>query len=135
MAETGRLAREERDLFSAIMSLADENQVTVDGLNPAKAIARQGTAPGQIEAADARDITVAYSISVTGTYPAMATFLRSLRTGLGHAQVRSVRLVPAPEERAQLVRAVIETEHYAFDTTPPEAAAPDGARRVEADEP
>jgi hypothetical protein len=135
LAECGRLAREERELFAAIMSLADQNRVTIDGLNPAKATGKQAAAPGQPEAPDARDVTVAYSISATASYPAMASFLRSLRTGLGHAQVRSVRLVPSAEDKAQLVRAVIETEHYAFDTTPPPATGTaDGARHAEAGE-
>jgi hypothetical protein len=130
LAEKGRLAREERDLFSAIMSLADANHITIDQLTPAKAPMKATGVPGQGEAADARDITVAYSMSATGSYPDFASFLRSLRTGLGHSQVRSVRLTPAQDEHAQIVRAVIETEHYSFDATPP--AQPDAARSTAA---
>jgi hypothetical protein len=130
LAETGRLAREERDLFSAIMSIADASHITVDQLNPAKAPVRATGAPGQTEAADARDITVAYSINASGTYPAMAVFLRSLRTGLGHSMVRSVRIVPSPEDHTPVVRAVIETEHYSFDPTP--AAQPEAVRSTAA---
>jgi hypothetical protein len=103
------------------MSIADSSRVTIEQLNPAKAARRlvvpASDAPG--DDAPAGDVTVAYSISAKGSYSDVALFLRALRTGLGYSIVRSARISPYGDDQAKLVRAEIETEHFAFDPTPP----------------
>lgn len=117
IAESGKLARDERELFAAVMAMADGTGIRVEQLSPAK------TATVSADSADARDTVVAYSITATGNYGQVAAFLRGLRTGLGFTNLRSVRLTPTPEENAPVVRAVIETEHFAFDPAPAAPAA------------
>jgi hypothetical protein len=123
ISRAGRLARDERELYSALVALAESSGMTVDQLAPAKLPARPMTLPGQAEAADARDAVVAYTITATGSYRAIAQFLGGLRGGLGYTLVRSVRLTATADESANMVRAVIETEHYSFDTAPKAAPA------------
>lgn len=120
--EAGRLARDERELYSALVALAESSGMTVDQLAPAKLPPRPAFLPGQPVPADARDVVVAYTITATGSYRSIAQFLRGLRGGMGYTLVRSVRLSPTADEASQVVRAVIETEHYSFDTAPKEAA-------------
>jgi hypothetical protein len=121
LVEAGRLAREERELFASIMSIADSSHVTIEQLNPAKAAGRLVVPVADAGADDggAGDVNVAYSISAKGSYSDVALFLRALRTGLGYSIVRSARITPYGEDQARLVRAEIETEHFAFDPSPP----------------
>lgn len=126
-ADAGRLAREERDLYAGIMAIADSCQVTVEQMAPAKLGSKSSAhQPMAKEADSSRDLTVAYTITATGSYKAVATFLKSLRTDLGHSMVRAVRLAPLPADPEPIVRAVIETEHYSFDASP--APAGESAR-------
>jgi hypothetical protein len=117
--EMGRPARDERDLFAAIMTLAAANRVRIDELNPmAAAPAAAKDAP-----AAARDAAVGYTMTATATYDDLTRFVRAVRTQLGYSVVRGMRVLPLMDDRVRAVRAVIETEHFAFD---PRAAAPEG---------
>jgi hypothetical protein len=115
------------------MALATASGVSVEQMAPAKVALRPAPAPGQADAQDARDVTVAYSISATGSYTSAAAFLRGLRTGMGHCAIRSAKLIPTQDDRAQTVRLTVETEHYAFDATPAPAPA-EGPRAAGAEE-
>ena len=124
----GRLAREERGLFAAVMSLAESHHVRLDELNPVK------TAPGPrrpigpaapTTVPTSNDTSVGYTMVAVASYDNIAAFAAALRTDLGYSVVRSIRLTPVQDERVRLVRAVIETEHYSFDTSPPQPATAD----------
>lgn len=118
LADQGRLARDDRELYSTVMALADTSGVMVEQLLPAKLPPKPPVPLGQAGPPDARDGQAAYNIAAVGTYAQVAEFIRGLRTTMGHTLVRSVRMTPTMDEESQIVRAVIETEHYAFDATP-----------------
>jgi Tfp pilus assembly protein PilO len=106
--------RNERDLFAAISALAQKSGVRIDQMAPSKGVApARGALPG--------DAAVRCSITAVGPYGALAAFLRAMRRELGFTAVRSVRVSPLADDHASAVRAVIETEHFALDTSPPPA--------------
>ncbi len=125
--DMGRLARDERSLFAAMMSLASANHVRLDEMNPIRSTAKPGQAPssGQPAPAAPSDITVGYSMVAIAAYDDIAAFAGAIRTELGYSQIRSIRMTPVQDEHVRLVRAVIETEHYSFDTSPPRPAVAD----------
>lgn len=128
MKDMGRLAREERALFAAVMSLAGANHVRIDELNPVRSVGPAKAPPpppGQAPAAPANDTTVGYTMVAIASYEDVTAFITAIRTELGYALIRSVRMTPVQDERIKLVRAVIETEHYSFDTSPPKAPVAD----------
>jgi hypothetical protein len=123
--DMGRLAREERGLFGAVMSLAGTHHVRLDELNPAKIVtgpARGPGLPGQATPPAAIDTAVGYTMVAVASYEDLAAFTAAIRGELGYSVIRAIRLTPVQDERAKLVRAVIETEHYSFDTSPPAVA-------------
>jgi hypothetical protein len=135
IAELGRPARDERDLFAAVMTLAESCNVRIDELNPAKIGPRPAVLPAA-PAAEAQpglpapgDVTVGYSMTAIATYDDIARFIKAMRTDLGYSAVRSVRVLPLNNDRVRAVRAVIETEHYSFETATDSA---DGAARTAA---
>lgn len=109
----GVMASDHRRLFAAIMRIGGEHGVRVDQLTPLGAVAPpQGISPD-----DARlDSTVAYRTTVIAPYERLPGFLHALRTGMGYAIIRSVRLSPTLNENND-VHAIIETEHSRFDPT------------------
>lgn len=132
--ETGRLARQDQDLYATLTSVANGCKVRIDQMSPIKlnGTQRQATtesAEGTLNAA------VGYTIDATATYADLAIFLRKIRSEFGYSVVKSVRLTPAADVKSKLVQAYIETEHYSFDASPvlsPDtahatAAAPGGA--------
>lgn len=129
IARRGDLARDERALFAAMTGLAAERGVSVEQLSPAGAgqswrrggAFRVSTPAGRdapFDTLSPGDIIVAYSMTATGTYASLASFLRCLRERLGYAQVRLVRMTPVSDQPGAAVRAIIETEHFAFDPVP-----------------
>lgn len=139
--ELGRAARDERKLFASIMGLAAASNVRVDELNPAKVVAPAAPAkaanapagtPAPVLVAPG-DTAVGYSMTAIATYEDLAKFLRALKSELGYTQVRSVRMMPVQDDKVKLIRATIETEHYAFDASP-QSAAEDAMRTAAAGE-
>lgn len=121
IALLGRPARDERDLFASVMTLAESCNVRIDELNPAKELRRMTPEPAeagtpQPGAPAPGDVTVGYSMTAVASYHDVARFIRAIRTELGYSAVRSVRIQPLIDERVKAVRAVIETEHYSFQT-------------------
>jgi hypothetical protein len=127
ITRSGAMARDERQLFSALMASAAAHHLRIDQLNPAKA-APVALAPGAAGAPQGgeKDVAVGYSMTAIGTYGELASFLRSLRSEFGFSTVRTVRLVPTTDDQRQTVRALIETSHFAFDPSP--VAADDASR-------
>jgi hypothetical protein len=125
LQERGALARDERRLYAAIVAASEACGVGLDQLNPSK------TKPVQISTTPdpraARDAAVAYSITATGTYEAVATFLRALQNDLGVTVVRSVSVGAFPGRGPEQVRATIDTVHCSFDPAP--GPAGEGAAR------
>jgi hypothetical protein len=116
LRDMGRLAREERALFAAMMSLAGTHRVRLDELNPVRA-AKAGM-PSEKNTNQVNDVTVGYSMVAIASYEDLAAFAAAIRNDLGYAVIRSMRLTPVQDEHEKLVRAVIETEHYSFDASP-----------------
>ena len=128
IAALGRLAREERSLFAALMSLAGTHHVRLDELNPVRA-ASQGKPQTQPNTPATSDATVGYTMVAIAPYDNLAEFAAAIRNELGYAVIRSMQLTPVQDERTKLVRAVIETEHYSFDTTPARPPVADAGGR------
>jgi hypothetical protein len=131
--ELGQPARDERDLFASVTSLAETCHVRIDQLAPlvlgpsaSPGAARDPGAPAG-PAPSARDAVAGYTIAVVCSYQDLAEFLRQIRSELGYSMVRSVRLTPLADERVRAVQAVIETEHYSFDASPDSPAPSGGA--------
>lgn len=126
--DAGNLARNERDLFAAISNLAQRSHIRIDQLAPSKSAPKSGSAKN---ATDARpgDTAVRYAMTAVGGYSDAAAFLRALRSELGFVAVRSVRISPLPDDAASAVKITIETEHFAFDTTPPTEPDATGASK------
>ncbi len=126
--DMGRLAREERGLFAAMMALAGAHHVRLDELNPARVTSGPGKDRAQLTAltnVPQGDIAVGYTMVAVASYDEIAAFTEAIRNDLGYTLIRSVRLTPVQDERVKLVRAVIETEHYSFDTSPRQPATAD----------
>jgi hypothetical protein len=132
ISDAGAMARDERQLFSAVMASAAAHQIRIDQLNPAKVVAATpapvppGT-PGAAPLPSDKDIAVGYSMTAIGSYGDIAAFLRALRSEFGFSTVRSVRMVPTGDDQRQTVRALIETTHWSFDPNP---ATPEDAARL-----
>jgi hypothetical protein len=127
VSDAGAMARDERQLFSALMASAAANRVRIDQLNPTKTVAAAPPpaapgAPASAPPAGDRDVAVGYSMTAVGSYGDVAAFLRSLRSELGFTTVRSVRMVPTGDDSRQTVRALIETTHWSFDPAPEDPA-------------
>jgi hypothetical protein len=119
--QLGRPARDERNLFASIMSLAQEDRVRVDQMTPVKIPAPPRPVEGQAVPPGAPapgDVASGYSIMAVATYSDLARFVREVRSELGYSRVRSLHLVPLADETVRAVRSVIEIDCYAFDTAP-----------------
>lgn len=126
IAQRSRFARDEGELFAAVTALSEAHGVRVDQLDPIKTGQRQGR--GGRERAEAapgpRDITLAYNMTVLATYGDIVAFLHALRREMGYTRVSLVQITPTPDVSSKTVRAVIQTEHLAFDAAPVAAADP-----------
>lgn len=127
IVQTGRLARQEQELFAALSALAARTGIRVDQLTPNKltntakaAPPGQPTpAPGAVDVAEnAATSAIGYTIDATASYSDLATFLKATRTELGYCSVKSVRISPTSDIHKKLVHAIIMTEHYSFDASP-----------------
>jgi Tfp pilus assembly protein PilO len=112
-------ARDERALFSIIMAAAATHRLRIDQLNPSKAPLMPSASPGLPPPPGSdKDAAVGYSLTAIGSYADLAAFLRTLRSDAGFTTIRSVRMIPTPDQSRQTARAVIETAHFAFDAAP-----------------
>jgi len=128
--EAGRLARNEQDLYATLTSIANECNVRIDQMSPVR-ITAKGAASGQVPdpAAPGLNAATGYSIDAAADYTDLTRFLRRIRTELGFAIVKTVRLTPTMDTRVKTVQAYIETEHFSFDASPVDlTAGPGGAR-------
>jgi len=130
----GAYATDERSLYTRLMALAAKHEVTLDEVNPTNPSTppaperRAGETPaGPGIAAKPVEHAVAYSMTATATYSHLASFLRSVQSELGYSAVKDINVSPLADERG-LVRAVIATEHYAFDVTPKVATVDEGGK-------
>jgi hypothetical protein len=115
--QSGRMARDHRELFAGVMRLAAAHGARVDQITPVQAAAARPslrTAGGQETNGD---VTVGYRMTVVAAYGELGEFLGALRGQLGYTSVRSVRIVPA-DDHGESVHATIETEHFFFDPAP-----------------
>lgn len=129
--QTGRLARQEQELFAALSSLAARSKIRVDQLTPNKVIgtnklsaAGQPASPASDQPESSLNAAFGYTIDATAPYSDLAAFLKAVRTELGYCLVKSVRIAPTQEVNANLVHAIIVTEHYSFDATPLASTVP-----------
>jgi hypothetical protein len=127
--EAGRLARNEQDLYAALTSIANECNVRIDQMSPVKVATK--AAPGQAVDPNASGLNAAtgYAIDAAADYTDLTRFLRRIRTELGYAVVKTVRLTPTMDTRVKMVQAYIETEHYSFDASPVDLSASTGGAR------
>jgi hypothetical protein len=128
ISEFGRPARDERGLFAAMISLAAHHDIRLDELNPMRLGVARDAAPRADAAAMPHDAAVGYSMVAVGSYDHIVTFLRALSGELGYTLIRSVKLTPSVDDKVQLVRAIIETEHFSFDPSARAPLADAGAR-------
>lgn len=115
-------ARNEAGMFSAVMDLANRHRVRIDQLQPNGAVA--ALAPVAVPMPDPtmppvppppKDAHTGYTLSLVADYSDLTGFVNSLQSRLGYTVVRSLRAVPSGDHTPNLVHAVIETEHFAFD--------------------
>lgn len=127
--EFGRLARNERDLYATLTSIANECNVRIDQMSPVRIAAKAAT-PGQAPevATSGLNAATGYTIDAAADYTDLTRFLRRIRTELGYSIVKTVRLTPTMDTRVKTVQAYIETEHLSFDASPVDLSAPGGAR-------
>lgn len=133
-------ARNESTMYARMTGLADAVGVRIEQFQqraPAAGPSRSASgASAQANAAAeaaAADSTVGYTLTMIGTYGAVCEIIARLRAELGYAVVRSATLTPVSEPGSNAVIAVIESDHFAFDTAGPRAllskardAAPEG---------
>lgn len=162
IARRSHLAEDQTVLFERVSSIAGEHGLRLESLTPgASPTSRAAVAPapppppppptggaGPAEPPPpppAKDTRVGYTVTVVGPYASVAGFVRALGDGLGYTLVRAVRITRAEGADADAIRAVVETDHLAFDasavvlpnlpaTTPaaaPTAAAPTRDARPE----
>lgn len=137
--ERSAIASSERDLYSAISTLAAKHNITLDHLTPERprevaAPKAPASVPGfQPGAAvtPAKDVSVSYGMSVVATYPALIAFLADLEQNVGYAVVRAVRIDPTPVENTKTLNASIQVEFYAFDADVKVPDAPARAASIE----
>jgi hypothetical protein len=126
--QTGRLARQEQELYATLTSVANECKVRIDQMTPnkiltaAKAGQNAQTAPDSLEGGP--NAATGYTIDATATFSDLAMFLKAIRTDLGYSIIKSVRMTPSSDTRRKTVHAFIETEHFAFDAAPIELGPP-----------
>ena len=73
-----------------------------------------------------RDVRVAYTLSVAGSYSGLAAFIEGLSADTGLSVVHSVRITPDDHDHVHPVTAQIETEHFAFDVSSVSVSTPAG---------
>lgn len=140
IAERSSLARDETRLFTSVMSLADSAGVRVDQLQPLEpgpgernpGAANPTPTPPAPDTPTDRPLGPAagYTITLSAPFANVVEFMQRMRTDLGFTVIRSVRIAPAGDSAEAGVRAVLTTEHYAFDVSKLErfaAASPDDA--------
>ncbi len=76
-----------------------------------------------------------FSISATGTYAQMVSFLNTIQNDLGFTNIESMRVSPAGDTADQRVSMTIETSHWWFDATPAKAALAAGTQALAPTEP
>src|SRR5438445_387647 len=64
-----------------------------------------------------KDTSSGYTLSITGGYSGLSGFLADLSHDLGYTLIRSVRISQPDLTKPDLLRASVETEHFAFDVT------------------
>lgn len=142
-------AKDEAAMFARISGLAATHTVRIEQLNPSQvqvsgvgAVAPMpGVQPGSPAAAaglgagdgpaavPARDMRIGYTMSVTGTYSDLAEFVGSLADRLGYTVVKSVRLSQPDLRQKDMLRAAIETEHFALDLSAIKLSVPGAATK------
>lgn len=115
-------ARDEAGMFSAVMDLATRHRVRIDQLQPNGSVAAvTPVAPPMPDPSmpppppPPKDAHTGYTLSLVADYGDLTGFANSLQSRLGYTVVRSLRAVPSGDHTPNLVHAVIETEHFAFD--------------------
>jgi hypothetical protein len=132
------VSRDDRALYAALMDMAQRHEVRLDEVNPAtptktpnaeRPVSPPGAPPAPPAGPDARRIekALAYTVVATGSYNAMVAFLRGVQQDLGYSVIRTVNITAQPDGSG-MVRAMLSTEHYAFDVTPKVVAADEGAK-------
>jgi hypothetical protein len=118
LLELGRLARDERQLYAAVVATAEQHRVQIDQLNPAKMPAAPTRPGAQPDMTGVRDIALGYSISAAGAYSDITAFVHALQSELGFTMVRSISLASRGNQGEDNLRASIDTAHFFFDPTP-----------------
>lgn len=114
----GEIVRDEGLLFQRISNLSIAVNVSLERLDPQ---------PRAIRASDETDVTsLRCFLEVSGSYGAIAMFVRDLEQELGITVVRSVHIAPIHHGEDDSVLASIETEHFAIN---PRAVLPNGGGR------
>lgn len=151
ISERGRLARSESVMFTHLMQLAADHKIHIDRVDPrppimpiappAPGAADSALSPGVARPAAGApdsgamvapprqgDAGIGYSISLTGDYSNLCSFLTALQSEVGYTLVRSIRVqtgaggVAGTSETG--VAATIETAHFAVDPSPIVIPAP-----------
>lgn len=110
-------------LYEAIRKLAAASKVRIERIEPSAS--RQVT-KGQPAAHEPTVETTGYTVEVTGTYEAIATFAEACATQVGASRVNGLRIAanaPTKEGEAPILSGSIETSHLRLI---PPGSAPDG---------
>ncbi|MDZ4685933.1 MAG: hypothetical protein SH850_12770 [Planctomycetaceae bacterium] len=128
-------ARDEAELFGRLMDLASTAGVRVDSLQPtgdsgpaARGFANPAAPPSTPLAAATdpsappvapppADLHVGYAMVVTAPYAKIIEFLQQIPVAIGFSVVHSVKIEGGDSSGPGLIRARIETEHFAFDVS------------------
>ncbi len=123
----GALARSQEALYTVVNARAAELGVRIDEFAPVQP-SGAGSAPGASDRSVAMtaDVVLRCRFVAAGSYGQIARLLEALTGQNEYTMIRSVRLWPASGAEDRLVRAEVETEHYAVDPTPhtPPVAGP-----------
>ena len=119
IAAAGELARSQEALYTVVNARAAEVGVRIDEFAPVQ-VAGATSAQSGPENLVGRpaDSVLRCRFAAAGSYGQLARLLESLTVQNGYTTIRSVRLWPESDADGRLVRAEVETEHYAVDPMP-----------------
>ena len=110
-------------LTQTLYDIAAQNGLELTRIQPSsgRQLASIAASAKEDPAAVTPTATLRVALDTTAPYDAVVTFLEALERDLGFVRLESVRLTPVTSDGAPLVRAIIESVHFAFD---PEAVEP-----------
>lgn len=94
-------------LYEALQAAASDAGLTIERIEP-----RRGSGRATVSGAEVS--SVGYTLEISGPYPAVAAFLRTVETEMGMSRVESFRVASMRDSaRPEVLRATVATSHFA----------------------